>query len=171
MKMPKGQSLAELLVAMAIILIIASISLPPLGAALRRTEDTQALNQMLGLIAFTRSSAVFAQHTTLLCAGQSSCSASADWSGNLLALHDYNDNGLADKDEPLLRLEPLPEQYTWHWRSFRKLAHMPYQPDGTSKAANGRLTLCRSGQPVEQIVISLAGRVRHQPPDAKAKCG
>lgn len=171
MKMSKGQSLAEILVAMSIVLVITCISIPSIGDALLRTKDTQALNQMLGLIAFTRSSAVFAHHTTLLCSGVEACSSSSTWTGNLLALHDYNGNGQIDADEPLLRREQLPDGYTWHWRSFRKLTHMPYEPDGTSKAANGRLTLCRSGQPVEQIVISLSGRTRHQSPDGKAKCG
>ncbi|MBD9426801.1 GspH/FimT family pseudopilin [Pseudomonas sp. PDM15] len=171
MKIQKGQSLVEILVVTTIVLIVAGISAPFIGTSLHRIKDTQILNHMLGLIAFARSAAVFTHHTTLLCSGAEACSGSPIWTGNLLVLHDYNGNGQIDADEPLLRREQLPDGYTWHWHSFRKLTHMPYEPDGTSKAANGRLTLCRSGQPVEQIVISLSGRTRHQSPDGKARCG
>lgn len=166
----KGHSLAELLVAMAIVGILLSTASPALSKMAEVGKTTYAINQMLGALQHTRSSAAFTHQNTTLCPGELDCLDTANWGNSLLIFQDRNSNKLRDSDEPLLRQEQLPDDYTWHWSSFRKLTHIIYQPDGTTLAANGTLTLCKKGKAVQQIVLSLSGRVRQQAPRANAPC-
>ncbi|MDF3193915.1 GspH/FimT family pseudopilin [Pseudomonas sp. 1928-m] len=170
MKKLCGYSLAELLITLSILSITASITIPALKQLLEGQRKTQALNQMLGTLGYTRSAAVFSGLNTSLCAGQADCTGSPTWAKRLIIFHDVNANGRLEPDELVLREETLPDDYNWHWASFRKLPHVILEADGTSRAANGTLTLCKAGQPQRQIVINLAGRVRYQSPTTKATC-
>lgn len=165
-----GYSLAELLIALSIITLVSAIALPSMGQMIRDSENTKNLNQMLGAIGFARSTAVFSGGGTILCTGSAECSTTALWTGGLIVFHDLNGNGQVEPGEPALRNELILSGYSWHWKSFRKLPHIIYEPDGTSRASNGTLTLCFEGQPQRQIIVSLSGRVRHQNPDGGASC-
>ncbi|WP_447589244.1 GspH/FimT family pseudopilin [Aquipseudomonas campi] len=170
MKKPWGHTLAELLIVLSILAIAASTAIPALSQTLEDHKRTAALNQMLGALDYSRSAAVFAHHNTVLCAGASNCNGSPVWSGHLTIFHDLNGNGRRDAYEPVLRQEILPEGYSWHWSSFRRLPHAIFEADGTSQASNGTLTLCKNGQPQKQIIINLVGRIRHQSPATEATC-
>lgn len=170
MKKRCGHSLAELLAALSIICIVAAIAAPALARTLEAQKHTAALNQMLSALQFSRASAVFERNSTLLCSGQEICNDSTNWSDHLMVFKDINNNGRRDATEPLMRYEPLPSDYSWHWASFRKLTYAAFEPDGTSRAANGTLTLCNLGSPKRQIIINLTGRIRHQPPGTGAAC-
>jgi type IV fimbrial biogenesis protein FimT len=170
MKKPCGYGLVELLIALTILAITASIAIPTLEQLLENQRKTQTLNQMIGALGYTRSAAVFSRMNTSLCAGQADCSGSPAWAQRLIIFHDINANGRREPDEFMLREETLSDGYNWYWASFRKLSHITFEADGTSRAANGTLTLCKAGQPKRQIVINLAGRIRHQAPTARATC-
>ena len=170
MNKPYGYSLAELLIALAIFAITASAAAPAMQQMVRSNERAYALNQMLMLLGHTRSSAVFQRREAVLCPGRSDCQSTLNWAGELLIFHDHNANRQRDADEPILRHEQLPKDYSWYWASFRKLDHIVYQRDGTARAANGTLTLCYKGQPQQQLVINVTGRVRRQAADSEASC-
>lgn len=166
-----GLSLAELLIVLSVLSIAASLAGPALDRQVENQRRVQTLNQMLGILGYTRSSAVYERSATILCPGSSDCAGITHWSGDLLIFHDHNGNARRDADEPILRHERLPDGYSWRWSSFRGLDHIVFQPDGTARAANGTLTLCRNGQPQHQVILNVAGRVRHQAPAAGARCG
>lgn len=170
MKEPCGYSLAELLIALSILTIVAHIAAPALSQTLEAQRNTDALNQMLGALGYSRSNAVFARRNTVLCAGNGDCNDSPLWSHHITIFHDSNANGRREPHETLLRQDDLPEGYSWHWASFRKLPHAIFEADGSTRAANGTLTLCKAGQPRKQIVINLVGHIRHQLPAAGAMC-
>ncbi|MEA1606733.1 GspH/FimT family pseudopilin [Pseudomonas spirodelae] len=170
MKKTCGYSLAELLITISLLSITASITIPPLSQLLESQRQTHTLNQMLGALSYTRSAAVFSRLNTSLCAGQTDCNGSPAWAQHLIIFHDINANGRREPDELILREEPLLDGYNWYWASFRKLSHVIFEADGTSRAANGTLTLCKAGQPQRQIVINVVGRIRHQSPAANATC-
>ena len=170
MTKPQGHTLVELLVSLAILAILLSTAAPALSSMAESNKTTSAVNQMLGAIQYTRSSAVISHQQAILCPGQTACTNTSDWSDSVLIFQDRNGNERLDQDEPQLRHERLPDGYAWNWSSFRKLPHIIYQQDGTTQAANGTLTLCKKGKPLQQIVISLAGRVRQQTASSSALC-
>jgi type IV fimbrial biogenesis protein FimT len=170
MKNNTGYSLAELLLCIAIGSILLSTALPPLTATLLHSRATAATNQLLGTMAFARSSAVFQGQVVGLCAGQDQCKQSRNWQDNLLVYIDGNRNGQLDENEYLLRELPLPSGHHWHWSNFRQKPFLQFQPDGTSRALNGTFTLCRAGSPQRQLVLNVSGRSRTQPAPDNARC-
>ncbi|MBB2495411.1 GspH/FimT family pseudopilin [Aquipseudomonas ullengensis] len=170
MKRIHGHSLAELLIGLSILAILLSTAAPALSGMIENNETTYAINQMTGAINHARSAAVFSHQTTVLCAGETDCSRTTTWNDSLLIFHDINNNSRIDNGESALRHEQLPDGYSWHWSSFRKLTQIIYEQNGTTQAANGTLTLCKNGKPRRQIVISLSGRVRQQAPRPEKTC-
>lgn len=165
-----GHTFAELLIVLCLLTIMANIATPVLSRILEAQQRTTALNQMLGALVYSRSSAVFGRRSTVLCAGTGDCNGSTIWAQQLTIFHDLNANGRRDVGETLLRQELLPKEYSWHWASFRKLPHAIFEADGSTRAANGTLTLCKGEQPQKQIVINLVGRIRYQQPAPGATC-
>ncbi len=170
MKTMHAFSLLELLICLSISSIILSVATPSLQAAIQNNQKTQTVNQLLGTLQFARGSAIFGRSTIGVCAGADACSDTLTWRNHLLVFADANQNGQLDLDEELLRTDNLPNDLAWHWSNFRDRNYLQFEQDGTTRALNGTLTLCRGGQPLKQIVINLAGRLRTQAPPANTQC-
>lgn len=168
MKDNQGMSLVELMVVLTILSIVLTLATPSLANIVQSNNETAAINQMLGTIDHARSTAVFSRRLMLLCSGD--CS-SRVWKGRLEIFHDANRNGRRDAGEHLDHTAELPDELHWHWNSFRHLSYLAYEQDGTTRASNGTMTLCRGGKPLRQVVISLGGRVKQRAPIASARCG
>lgn len=170
MKTMHAFSLLELLICLSISAIILSLTAPSLQETVRRNKNTQSVNQLLGILQYARGSAVFGRNTIGVCAGTNSCRATLTWRHKLLVFTDTNQNGQLDINEQLLRTDNLPADIVWHWSNFRDRNFLQYEQNGTTRALNGTLTLCRNGEPLHQVVISLAGRLRTQVPPPNARC-
>lgn len=168
MKNNHGMSLVELMVVLTILSIVLTLATPSLANMVRSNQEAAAINQMLATINHTRSTAVFSRRLMLLCSGD--CSTST-WRGDLNVFNDANRNGRWDAGEQLDHTTELHDDLHWHWHSFRHLTHLAYQQNGTTRASNGTMTLCRQGTPIRQIVVSLGGRVKQRVPEAGARCG
>lgn len=169
MTLSKGHSLVDLMFCLLIGSTIASMAAPSLGSLIDNSKATQLTNQLVGLLHYARSEAVFAKRSTAICAGHTHCNHSATWHTQLLVFHDNNHNGQIDAEEEVLRQDTFPPDYSWHWS--RTSPFLIYERDGTTRALNGTFTLCRQGVPLQQVIISLSGRVRTQPPSPAGKCG
>lgn len=170
MKTMHAFSLLELLTCLSISVIILSLAVPSLQETMQRNQKTQSVNQLLGILQYARGSAVFRRSTIGICSGTNSCNATLDWRNKLLVFADTNQNGQLDINEQLLRTDSLPNELVWHWSNFRDRNFLQFERDGTTRALNGTLTLCKNGQPLHQVVINLAGRLRTQPPPADIQC-
>ncbi len=170
MKTMHAFSLIELLICLFISSIILSTAIPSLQETAQNNQKTQSINQLLGILQFARGSAVFGRNTIGICSGLDSCSATLSWSDRVLVFIDANQNGQFDQNEELLRSESLSDDLAWQWSNFRGRNFLQFEQDGTTRALNGTLTLCKARQPLKQIVISLAGRPRVQTPHASATC-
>ncbi|MDX1297261.1 MAG: GspH/FimT family pseudopilin [Pseudomonas sp.] len=163
-----GRTLVELITVVAILSIISTMALPNLQDLRDANTRTQAVNQMLAFLHHARSSAVFNRQITTLCSGPARCSNSAPWREALMVFIDKNANGQLDANEVLLYQANIAEDFFWYWN--RSKGHIQFEADGTTRAMNGTLTLCRKGIAEHQVVIALAGRVRSQRPGREAKC-
>lgn len=160
MKAMRGQTLLELMACLLIAGILLGIAAPSFSEMLRKNRQTQAVNQLLGELNHARASAVLERTTIGICSGSSACDGSRTWSRNLLVFEDSNRNGRFETGERLIRQIRLPDDVTWRWSRFGQQAHLHFEANGTTRAANGTLTLCMNNQPQHQLVISLSGRIR-----------
>jgi len=170
MKTMHAFSLLELLICLSISSIILSVATPSFQEVIQNNQNTQTVNQLLGTLQFARGSAIFGRSTIGICAGTNVCSDTTTWRNHLLVFTDSNQNGQLDLGEELLRTDNLPDELAWHWSNFRYRNYLQFEQDGTTRALNGTLTLCRGGEPLKQIVINLAGRLRIQAPPANTLC-
>jgi type IV fimbrial biogenesis protein FimT len=163
-----GRSLVELICVIFIISIITAIALPNLQELRDRNTRAQTTNQMVSLLHHARSNAVFSRKIVSICSGVERCSDNTRWQNALLIFIDRNANGQLDSDDELLLRANITDEFYWHWN--RTKGHIQFETDGTTRAMNGTLTLCRKGTPEHQIVVALAGRTRGQHPSHGAKC-
>lgn len=163
-----GRTLLELMSVLAILSILLTMALPNMRSLMEGNQRTQTVNQMISLLHHSRSQAVYTRGVVTLCPGSEQCSASRYWQGNLLLFLDRNGNGQLDHEDHLLHQAEIADELSWHWN--RNNGYIQFEADGSTRALNGTLTLCRQGVPQHQIVIALAGRVRHQPPSRGAAC-
>ena len=170
MKTMHAFSLFELLICLSISTIFLCVAIPSFQELIQKNQKTQSVNQLLGVLQFARGSAVFGRSTVGICAGTNSCSDTLTWRSHILVFTDANQNGQLDSDEELLRTDNLPDNLSWHWSNFRDRNFLQFQQDGTTRALNGTLTLCRGEQPLEQIAINITGRLRTKAPPANTQC-
>lgn len=170
MKNSHGYTLLELLICLAVFICLASLGIPHLNHLHQQMAQRATTNSMLGALHYARSQAVFSRISTSLCNGELSCSSSTTWQNGLLVFSDPNANGQLDAGEVLLQRLAIPEDYSWRWSSFRSRTRISFANDGTTLALNGTFTLCHKTTPTRQIVVSVTGRPRVQPPTPQARC-
>ncbi|WP_374324646.1 GspH/FimT family protein [Aquipseudomonas alcaligenes] len=166
MKKHIGNSLAELLVLVSLISLLATIALPAWASLVRREQQRADVNQLLSAIHYARSQAVQSQQFVTLCSGRQRCTGSQLWQTSILAFVDGDRDGDYDEDETLLQNFSLSPGVSWQWSSFRQKSYLQFEGNGTTRALNGTFSLCSSGKVERQIVISLTGRPRINHQDA-----
>lgn len=170
MKIPQGKSLVELLACLAIAITLACTTTPALFDLADRNRQTQWTNQMLAMLHNARSQAALGKRPISLCAGTLTCNRNTNWQHSVLTFIDVNGNGSFDANDKIEQTLALPAGASWHWSAPLRKPHLTYQPDGTTKALNGTLTLCLSGKAARQIKVSLSGRLRTQEPESSINC-
>jgi type IV fimbrial biogenesis protein FimT len=77
----KGFTLIEMMVAVAIMAIVATIAAPSFVNMIRNHRLTTAANDVLSAMQLARSEAIRQRRPITVCAGADACTDSADWSG------------------------------------------------------------------------------------------
>lgn len=170
MKRMHGQTLVELMTCLLIGGIMLTFAIPALTITQQRSQQTQAVNQLLGALHYARGTAVMGRTTIALCSGGTACDAENIWKNQLLIFGDFNRNGQLDSTEELLQRLPMQKGYSWRWSNFRSRPYLQLEADGTTRALNGTFTLCHENIPTKQIVINLTGRTRTQRAPSDAHC-
>lgn len=167
----KGLSLIEVLFCLLLASILTLAATPALQGLIRQSEAQSAANLMQIRLQQARSLAAQRGRIITVCAGLDQCDQSAHWQGYLLFFEDRDGNGQRSADERIIRQEPLARQLHWRWASFRRKTYLQLQPDGSTHALNGTMTLCQTGTPTYQVVVSLGGRPRLKPaPEQPSLC-
>ncbi|SFO68414.1 Tfp pilus assembly protein FimT [Ectopseudomonas composti] len=163
-----GRTLIETMCALAVIALLLMIALPNLQNLIESNQRTQTNNQMVATLLHARSNAVFSRQIITLCGGQHDCSGAREWQSYLVVFIDKNANGKIDPDDEILHQTEITKDFSWHWN--RATGYIQFEADGSTRALNGTLTLCKDNVPQSQIVISLAGRSRIEPARRGASC-
>lgn len=163
-----GRTLIEMMCALAVVALLLTTALPNLQSLIESNQRIQTNNQMVATLLHARSRAVFTRQIITLCGGQHDCSGTRQWQGSLLVFIDKNANGKIDPDDEILYQSEIKEDFSWHWN--RTNGYIQFEADGSTRALNGTLTLCKDSVPQNHIVISLSGRTRTEPAKADARC-
>lgn len=143
-KTVKGMTLIELVVAVAIFAVLASLTVPNLKSFLRSNRLTSATNDLASSLNMARSEAVKRSTSIKLCisnADQSDCNTgSTSWEDGWLAFIDSNNDDAIDSGETVLRVQAAPGGGTT-LRSEQFPSTITFNSDGSAEAI-GSFRIC-----------------------------
>lgn len=153
MRKYRGLTLAELLVAIAVLAILASLAAPPLGRLVADQQLSARANSWLNLALYARQEAMRRGKPVQLC----------QWREDRCVRDDHTAWSVipvgAVADTPVLRSLPAPAP---HIRRQSNRQRYIFRPRG--HATNGSFILCdtRGRANARKVIINLAGRPRTQ---------
>ena len=151
----RGFSLAELLVTLCLLAVLASLAAPSLNQLVQRNRQDTLRQSLTSHLRATRSDAIARARRIELCGSSSGQDCDSAWEKGWL-IRDPATN-------TRLRYSALnsPENLTWVGASLASQS-ITYQANGTTVSNNGRFILCSADKRVVwQLVINRQGRVRH----------
>lgn len=166
---PRGVTLIELLVALALLTALFRLALPAFDELIARERATAALNRMLGLVQQARAAAVQENRALVLCASDSTlaeapCAGRDDWHLGTLLFADRNRDGrFAPGERAVRRDSGWSGQARIRWRSFRNRSYLRFRPNGMTDWQNGSFTWCPASRDpglAVQLVLNAGGRAR-----------
>ncbi len=167
--LPRGATLIELLVALALLTALFRLALPAFDDLIARERASAALNRMLGVVQQARAAAVRQNRSLVLCASNSMeadapCAGLDDWHLGTLLFADGNGNGRFESGDDAVRRDAgWSEQGRIRWRSFRNRSYLRFRPNGMTDWRNGSFTWCpesRDASLAVQLVLNAGGRAR-----------
>ncbi len=157
--MPRGYTLLELLVALALAAILAFIAYPGFTAWLLDSRRDATVTTALHAVHAARQFAATRAESVQLCGTLDAmrCSGGADWSSGLLII---GTSGTVHRSLPLSR--PVQGPRLWSNRSVIR-----FEP-GTSFASPATMTICdrRGSSAARAVIVSRSGRPRVSERDA-----
>ncbi len=146
-----GISLVELLVAITLLAILLSISLPNFQKFVQDNKDKALRNLLVSQINQTRTNAIIHNRPHQLCGSSDGMNCNGDWGGYWLQIR-------TNAEDQLLSQHKAPSENLC-WAGFGG-QHIRFQPNGTSPASNGRFTICRANGEHWQLTLNRQGRIR-----------
>lgn len=168
---PRGFTLIEAMIAMAIAAILLAVAVPTWSNAMSAAHNG-ATRSMLAtsLLAAVQHSGLTGVEV-VLCpdTGAVQCSGSVDWSGGWLAFVDLNGNRLREPNETLLK-QAAALAGGVRLRTTVGRTRLVFKPNGGNVGSNVTFTLCdaRGLAHASTLVLANDGRLRQGKPTAAA---
>ena len=160
----KGFTLIELMAVIAIVSILFGIGIPSMQRLITKSEVASRVNQMVGLLNYSRVYSVSNNVVVTLCPSANGQTCSKDWSQGQMVFTDINKNHVKDEEDIILRVAPqLPENHVMTWRAFQNKKYLQYSPTGFTRYQNGTFRYCVTGEKLSYnraLIINISGRVR-----------
>lgn len=163
----QGLSLLELMVAIAILVIFATIAVPSFSALVDRTRQETAVEAIRTHLALARIESVTRQEWITVCRSEDlqtcmgdSLSGATEWPGMILFI-DRAQQRIPAEPEDIIRVLNFNATVTVNWNRGDNLT---YQPDGTVTGfSNGTFSITASNPEKEhRLILALSGRVREE---------
>lgn len=179
-----GITLLDMLIAISLLLILATIGVPSFSHLLNHQKQHTAIRSLHQLLFFARQTAVDSASSVIICPSSNQAHCSNDWSKPLIVFTDKDGNRERNGKERLLTTaDIIDETETLSWRGYGSPKHIRFTALGNSQ--NGSLYYCQkqlgqqqpnrnqpsaNQQPNDtfraQIKINNAGRARTVPTSA-----
>jgi type IV fimbrial biogenesis protein FimT len=162
-----GMTLIELLVALAIVGVVLSTSLPNWGGFLAEREQRNLAEALTQTLMHARSEAIKRGTRVDVCPGAGNACATdpVGWESGWIVFADNDRNGNRGIAEPVIAREP-PTSRGVTIRGNRPVAdYVSYTSLGQARRIDGALqmgtfTVCRTGLSARKVILAGSGRVR-----------
>jgi len=164
-----GFTLIELLTVLAVLTIVAGISVPSFAQIVERQRMDAAMVRLATDLALARNAAITRRQAVIVCPrnAEGGCEPGLDWSGGWVVLAgEVHHPGSAG--EPLWVQQSLGDGDSIKVSANRSL--LRYRPDGASSGSNLTISLCLRGQVAAQQIVSNSGRARRHQPEEGLAC-
>lgn len=165
---PRGFTLVELVVTLAVVGVLAGAALPLLASRMSRWKADATVTDLTATLAAARVAAVSRGRDVVVCpvAGDG-CADSTDWSAGWVLFVDADrDHRLASSERVIARSNP-PRAVRVSSTSGRR--YIRFAPDGWASGTNATFSICDGGRLLGRVIVNNAGRVRVE--QAATACG
>lgn len=165
---PRGVTLVELLVGIAVLGVLLAVGVPSFNGLLGRWRQQAAVDTFVADIQLARSTATRTSRPVVMCALDAAnpqrCTAGSHWIQGWIVFSDANDSGTLDAGEAeIVRRSAQPglAQMTQQ----NNVAQIRFRANGSLSGINVSVMLQGSGGGVQPqtVTLNLAGRVRVSP--------
>ncbi|WP_456405196.1 GspH/FimT family pseudopilin [Thiolapillus sp.] len=162
---PKGFTLVEVVVTVAVVGILASLAIPAFESIRARNAMAGSVNLFLAQAHLARSTAVTREKHITLCPTQNGSECHADhqsWQGGYLVFEDSNKNQRRDPEEQIVSHQQQAHGGVKIHSSSNHRNRITYRPLGRAWFSNTSVRFCLEGHPElnRVIIISNNGRIR-----------
>jgi type IV fimbrial biogenesis protein FimT len=169
---PRGFSLLEALIVMAISAIGLAIGVPSYRGMMENQRTSSTMHLLTAYMASARGTAISYRIPTVVCPSNRAggCRTDGDWSQGWLMFFDADGNGQPDAREDILRDENAPLHPSMRLVSSSGRPQLRYLSDGRSAGSNLSVRLCRDGVLLGQVIVNNVGRVRSERASGSKPC-
>ncbi len=157
---PRGITLIEMLMTVAIASTLVAMGVPALGSILARSHQQSAEGALQASLMHARELAITRSEQVVVCPTRDGRSCTSDdlWQGGWMIGADLDHD--REPDSPLARFDAMPANL--RVVSSQGRPRVVFQPDGSAGGSNAQLTICHTGDTKEgrAVIIANSGRVR-----------
>ena len=160
-----GITLPELLVSMAIISVLISMSLPSYTPLVNQHNGDRVMSTLTSALNTARSAAIRHGSSVTVCPSINGLSCSGTWSeGLVIFLDPERDRKAPEGNSRLFAVQWSDSNGELRWRAFGNRQYLQIDALGSLGHQNGNFTWCpASGEPrqARQLIINSLGRIRY----------
>lgn len=157
----QGLTLIELLIALSVVAILATVGLPAMSGLVAETRITSKSNLLMSHVQYARHSAITLRTQVVACPSldQLHCSGGNRWDQGWIVFIDRNNNGRPDSADDVLRVIAPEPHLLMHSAGRTRLR---FQPTGGAFGTNLTIRVCDpSGRAKPRaVIVSNPGRAR-----------
>ncbi|MCU7935890.1 MAG: GspH/FimT family pseudopilin [Candidatus Thiodiazotropha sp. (ex Dulcina madagascariensis)] len=159
-----GFTLADLIIALAIVMILLSLGVPSFRTLSAKNQQTSEINNFVHHIYLARSLAISSERHQMLCPSSDgeTCLDNSDWSQGFMIFEDTNKNKTRDEDERLQAYHRPTTSTKIDIHSSVGRKRVVFHGDGRPSGYNLTLTFCDPHDlaPPKAVIVNNVGRTR-----------
>lgn len=160
-----GISLIELLVCIAMVAILFSITMPALSPLLWKNKIVVSINELDRAISLARSTAISTGKIVTLCKSHDGIQCGGNWNQGFIVFSDQNADRLINGEDQLIRVFlAFKSQGSLKFKAFQNKQYLQMTPLGFTNFQNGNFTFCpvnKDPSLAQQLIVSRTGRTRY----------